>query len=338
MSEIRPRLALTIGDPSGIGPEIAARALAGGIFDSAETWLIGSAPALRKETGGEAFAALEPMTPLEAVSGASAASFPVIVDVAGGIEPVFGRPSAESGAISGKAVETAVLMAKKGLVDGIVTGPISKEALNLGGYPYNGHTAMLSEMMDAPDCQMMMVAGSLRIVILTRDIPLADVPSAVTYDRILSGVRQAFISLKEDFGIRAPVIRVAALNPHAGDGGVNGREEIEVISPALEQLRAEGIDVDGPVPSDTLFYNRDKGGADAYIALYHDQGMIPFKSSGFRNGVNMTIGLPTLRTSVCHGTAFDIAGKGIADPSSLEAAVSLILGCLSSRRQKIGAR
>ena len=227
-------------------------------------------------------------------------------------------------------------MAKKGIVEGIVTGPISKKALNLGGYYFKGHTAMLSEMMDAPDCQMMMVAGGLRILILTRDIPLADVPSMVTPERITAGVRETCRALKENFGIKSPVIKVAALNPHAGDGGINGREEIEIISPAIERLRAEGIDVSGPVPADTLFYNWGKSGVDAFIALYHDQGMIPFKVNGFKNGVNMTIGLPVLRTSVCHGTAYDIAGKGIADPASLEAAVTLASECLSSGVKKIG--
>ncbi|MBN2184462.1 MAG: 4-hydroxythreonine-4-phosphate dehydrogenase PdxA [Candidatus Krumholzibacteriota bacterium] len=338
MSEVKPRLALTIGDPSGIGPELAAKLLKRGKLDSTETWLIGSAHSLQKETGRELYEKLEKMTPEEAGSGAAPSSFPVIIDVAGGIEPVPGRASAESGRISGRAVETAAEMAKKGIVDGIVTGPISKEALNLGGYHFKGHTAMLSEIMNAPDCQMMMVAGKLRILILTRDIPLSEVPLMVTREKISSGVRETCRSLREDFGIEAPVIRVAALNPHSGDGGVNGREEIEVISPAIEMLRAEGIDVSGPVPADTLFYDWANSGVDAFIALYHDQGMIPFKISGFKNGVNMTIGLPVLRTSVCHGTAYDIAGKGIADPASLEAAVSLASGCLASGRKKIGVR
>lgn len=334
MSEIKPRLALTIGDPAGIGPEICAKLLKSGKLELTETWIIGSALSLQKETGREFFETLERMTPEEAGAGIRPSSFPVIIDVADGTDPVPGRPAAESGRVSGRAVETAAAMAKKGFVDGIVTGPISKEALNLGGYYFKGHTAMLSEIMGAPDCQMMMVAGKLRILILTRDIPLADVPSMVTHERIMAGVRETWKSLREDFGIKAPVIRVAALNPHAGDGGVNGREEIEIISPAIGKLREEGIDVSGPVPADTLFYNWDKSGVDAFIALYHDQGMIPFKVSGFKNGVNMTIGLPVLRTSVCHGTAYDIAGKGIADPASLEAAVLLVSECLSSRGKR----
>ncbi len=336
MSEMKPRLALTIGDPAGIGPELVAKLLKNGKLDLAETWLIGSALSLQREIGPELGETIGRMTPEDAGSGIRPSTFPVIVDVADGLEVIPGRSTAESGRVSGKAVEVAIKMAKEGIVEGIVTGPISKEALNLGGYYFKGHTAMFSEMMDAPDCQMMMVSGKLRILILTRDIPLADVPSMVTLERIMVGVRETRDALRKDFGIKAPVIKVAALNPHAGDGGINGREEIEIISPAIKKLRSEGIDVSGPVPADTLFYNWKDSGVDVFVALYHDQGMIPFKVSGFKNGVNMTIGLPVLRTSVCHGTAYDIAGKGIADPASLEAAVSLASECLSSGGKKIG--
>jgi len=212
-----------------------------------------------------------------------------------------------------------------------VTGPISKEALGLAGYSYIGHTDMLSDLLGAPDCQMMMVSGALRIVILTRDIPLAEVPSAVTGKRLMTGIRVTDAALRELWGVENPRIDIAALNPHGGDGGVTGTEEGEVIILAIEALAREGIDARGPFPADTLFYHPEKRGCDAFVALYHDQGMIPFKMSGFDRGVNMTIGLPTVRTSVCHGTAYDIAGRGEAESGSLASALELAVHCCRTR-------
>jgi 4-hydroxythreonine-4-phosphate dehydrogenase len=249
-----------------------------------------------------------------------------------------GRPTAEGGRASGLAIETAAALAKRGLVEGIVTGPVSKEALALAGYSRVSHTELLADLFNAPDCQMMMVSRGLRIVILTRDIPLRDVPSAVTAQRIGVGVRVAGRSLRELFGIENPRIAVAALNPHAGDGGVLGTEERDTIIPCLDALRAEGHLVDGPFSADTMFYKWEKKGYDAFIALYHDQGLIPFKAGGFEKGVNMTIGLPVVRTSVCHGTAFDIAGTGTAETGSLESAFALAVECCLARRAWGAAR
>jgi 4-hydroxythreonine-4-phosphate dehydrogenase len=222
-------------------------------------------------------------------------------------------------------------MARLGRVEAIVTGPVSKEALRLAGYRWRGHTEMLADLFEAPDAQMMMVSRGLRIVILTRDIPFRDVPAALTAGRIITGVRVTARALRELWGIERPRIDVAALNPHAGDGGVNGKEEIEVIRPALERLRAEGFDARGPFPADTLFLRARERPCDAIVALYHDQGMIPFKIDGFDEGVNMTIGLPVVRTSVCHGTAYDIAGTGAAGSGSLRAALDLAVGCCRRR-------
>jgi 4-hydroxythreonine-4-phosphate dehydrogenase len=215
-----------------------------------------------------------------------------------------------------------------------VTGPISKEALAMAGYRFRGHTEMLASLFDAPECQMMMVSGALRIVILTRDMPLREVPEAVTAARLASGVRVTAASLGELWGIKNPRIAVSSLNPHRGDGGALGNEERDTIIPALEALRDEGIRVEGPFSADTLFYNWLHKGYDAYIALYHDQGMIPFKLSGFETGVNMTVGLPIVRTSVCHGTAYDIAGSGAGRTGSLESAFSLAVECCLARRRR----
>jgi 4-hydroxythreonine-4-phosphate dehydrogenase len=316
-------VALTIGDPAGIGPEITAALLASGEDFGADLVLAGSAAALER-AGAQLPRIVGEDDPL-------AGPFPVIIDTGRGREVPAGGPSAESGAVSGEAVEIAANLALSGRIEGIVTGPISKEALSLAGYDYIGHTDMLSDLLDAPDCQMMMVSGSLRIVILTRDIPLAHVPAAVTEKRLAAGVRVTDKALRELWGVERPRIDIAALNPHGGDGGVTGHEEEDVIIPAIAALTAEGIDARGPFPADTLFYNAEERGCDAFVALYHDQGMIPFKVAGFDRGVNMTIGLPAVRTSVCHGTAYDIAGRGEAEHGSLASAVRLAVECCRTK-------
>ncbi|MCK4537462.1 MAG: 4-hydroxythreonine-4-phosphate dehydrogenase PdxA [Candidatus Krumholzibacteria bacterium] len=335
MSETDIRIALTIGDPAGIGPELAASLLEKGTPGVENLILIGSGKALREAMSAESASRID-FYPAEKLDGGwMPPSLPAVIDVAGDIEVPGGGPSEESGGIAGRAIELAARLAREGKIDGIVTGPISKEALRLAGYPWNGHTSMLADLLDAPDCQMVMVSGELRIVILTRDIPLKDVPGEVTRERIETGVRVMADALKELWGREDPVIVVASLNPHGGDGGVTGTEEIETVIPAIEGLRGKGLDVRGPVPADTLFYEWEKRGADAFIALYHDQGMIPFKIGGFEDGVNMTVGLPVVRTSVCHGTAYDIAGKGLASPGSLIAALTLAVECARTRQKQV---
>lgn len=336
MTGRRIPIALTIGDPAGIGPEIAAALLASGEFYGADIALIGSAGAMTaaaRKAGAElprvigTAAEITGDALLDALSGGA----PVIVDTGAGRDVPAGGPSAAGGAVSGEAIEAAAKHAADGFIEGIVTGPISKEALGLAGYSYIGHTDMLSALLDAPDCQMIMVSGTMRIVILTRDIPLVDVPSAVTRERLMTGVKVTHSALRELWGITDPRIDIAALNPHGGDGGVTGTEESKVIAPAIAALALEGIDARGPFPADTLFYHPERRGCDAFIALYHDQGMIPFKMSGFESGVNMTIGLPAVRTSVCHGTAYDIAGRGEAESGSLASALELAVTCCRTR-------
>jgi 4-hydroxythreonine-4-phosphate dehydrogenase len=336
MKERRMPVALTIGDPAGIGPEIAAALLAPGDEHGADIVMIGSAAAM----AGASRKAGVPVPRVIGEKGSPASSAlleslaegaPVMIDTGGGRDVPARRPSAAGGAVSGEAIEEAARLAAEGAVEAIVTGPISKEALGLAGYSYIGHTDMLSKLLDSPDCQMMMVSGTMRTVILTRDIPLADVPVAVTAERLITGVKVTDAALRELWGIAAPRIDVAALNPHGGDGGVTGTEEREIIIPAIASLVSGGIDARGPFPADTLFYNHEKRDCDAFVALYHDQGMIPFKMSGFDSGVNMTIGLPVVRTSVCHGTAYDIAGRGEADGGSLASALDLAVRCCRVR-------
>lgn len=332
MSENRVRLALTVGDPGGIGPEITGSLLATRALSGADVYVVGAHAALSSWLPTPACGAARVIPLAEAATLEAPDAFPVYIDTGAETAYRLGRPTAEGGRASGLAIETAAALAKRGLVEGIVTGPVSKEALALAGYSRVSHTELLADLLDAPECQMMMVSRGLRIVILTRDIPLRNVPEAVTAQRIEAGVRVAGRSLRELFGIENPRIAVAALNPHAGDGGVLGTEERDTIVPCLEALRAEGHLVEGPFPADTLFYKWEKKGYDAFIALYHDQGMIPFKAGGFGEGVNMTIGLPVVRTSVCHGTAFDIAGKGTAETGSLESAFALAVECCLARR------
>ncbi len=325
MKDRRIPVALTIGDPAGIGPEITRALLESGRDFGADIALIGAGLTGYPAAGDGSLAGA-------GLTAALGKGSPVMIDTGAGREVRRGGPSAAGGAVSGAAVETAARLAREGAVEAIVTGPISKEALSLAGYRYIGHTDMLSDLLDAPDCQMMMVSGGMRIVILTRDIALSRVPAAVTRERLMTGVRVTAAALGELWGIGKPRIDVAALNPHGGDGGVTGGEERGVIIPALEALRAEGIDARGPFPADTLFYQAEKRGCDAFVALYHDQGMIPFKMSGFESGVNMTIGLPVVRTSVCHGTAYDIAGRGEAESGSLASALELAVSCCRARR------
>jgi len=337
MTRRRIPIALTVGDPAGVGPEIMAALLASGRDYGADIALIGSVAAMAAAAEKAGAAMPRVIGPAGSVDGpalldAMAPGSPVMIDTGGGRDVPAGGPTPAGGAISGEAVEMAARLASGGFVEGIVTGPISKEALGLAGNRYRGHTDMLSAMLDAPDCQMVMVSPEMRIVILTRDIPLSEVPAAVTRERLTTGVRVTAAALKELWGIEAPRIDIAALNPHGGDGGVTGTEERDVIIPAVAALAAEGIDARGPFSADTLFSRPGKRGCDAFVALYHDQGMIPFKISGFDHGVNMTIGLPVVRTSVCHGTAYDIAGKGEAESGSLAAALELAVDCCRIRK------
>ncbi|MBD3178185.1 MAG: 4-hydroxythreonine-4-phosphate dehydrogenase PdxA [Candidatus Latescibacteria bacterium] len=334
MHETSSPIALTIGDPAGIGPEITASVMNRGFLKKGAAYIIGQPSSLMRLLLPEVSAQAEVISAEDALRRNTGKKY-LIVDTGGNDRGELPPgPSARGGRISGRSVETAIDFARRGKVRGIVTGPISKKALSLAGYTYRGHTDMLADMFDSPRCQMIMVNGELRVVIMTRDIPLKDVPRAVTAERIISAVKVTAEGLRLNWSITQPTIAVSALNPHAGDGGLLGREEQDIIIPALEKLRAEGLDVTGPVPADTLFYRWKDKSMHACVAMYHDQGMIPFKTMGFERGVNMTMGLPVVRTSVCHGTAYDLAGSGEANPGSLEAALKLAAECIERRRSR----
>jgi 4-hydroxythreonine-4-phosphate dehydrogenase len=293
----QPRLAITLGDPRGIGPEIVGRALGNGsLRDIADFIVVGPA---------NAFA-----MPDESVGSWS-----------------DGNDVASAGRCAGAAIERAVAMAGRGDVDGIVTAPIDKAALLAGGFDFPGHTEMLASLTGA-ETAMMLASDRLRVVLATTHIPLRSVPDAVTVDAITTAARLTFAGLREGFGIDAPRIALCAMNPHAGDSGRFGSEDDDILRPAA---LASGLH--GPFPADTVFVRALRGEFDAVIAPYHDVGMTAIKVASFGSAVNITLGLPFPRTSPDHGTALDIAGKGIADPSSMIRAIQVCVEIINRRRQ-----
>ena len=314
-----PRLALTAGDPAGIGPEIVVKALASPARPSGEWSVHGPEDAL-----GAWARRLALPWPMAGVA---------VHDVGASAGVPRGRPSADGGRLAAAAVLSAARDARAGRLDGIVTAPLNKEALAAAGHPWPGHTELLADVAGAPDVAMMFVGGALRVALVTIHRSLRSVPDAVTADEVRRVVRLVHRALP---GLGAPSRRIAlcGLNPHAGEAGLFGREEIEVLEPAAATLRAEGIDVAGPLPADSLFARAARGEFDAVVAQYHDQGLIPVKLAAFGHAVNVTLGLPFVRTSVDHGTGFDIVDRGTADPGSLLAAMALAAE-MASRQQRL---
>ncbi len=230
-----------------------------------------------------------------------------------------------------QSLDTAIEGCLSGRFGGMVTAPLQKSVINDAGITFSGHTEYLQEKSGAHDVVMLLVAGTLRVALATTHLPLREVADAIEPSMLARRIRILWESLQGQFGIRNPRILVAGLNPHAGEGGYLGREEIEVISPVVNRLRAEGMDLKGPLPADTLFVPRFLGQCDAVMAMYHDQGLPVLKHAGFGEAVNVTLGLPFVRTSVDHGTALDLAGLGTADPGSLVAAIELAV--VLSRQQ-----
>lgn len=323
MSE-RPILAITMGDPAGVGPEITAKAL---VRD--EVWIcchplvIGDVETLRRAVALLGLS-LVPNLIRDVEQARFDRAAPDVFDL--GAVDVTGVPYAEVSATAGAAavayVEQATHLALSEKVDAIVTGPINKAAIQAAGSPHVGHTEMLAELTGAGRVTTMLATTGLRVVHVTRHVPLKDVAKHITRVQVLETVRLTDSGLRE-MGFPEPRIAVAALNPHGGDGGLLGREEIEEIGPAVEAARAEDIDAHGPIPADSVFFRAIRGEFDVVVAMYHDQGHIPIKTHGFERSVTVTLGLPIVRTSVDHGTAFDIAWQGVASEESLVEAVQL---------------
>ena len=279
----RPRLAVAVGDPRGIGPEVVRKAL---------------------------------RQPLNAD-----------VQIVGGWDDDAERSEVEAGRVAAQTIEAAARQALAGEVDAIVTGPVHKQALRAAGYPFPGVTEFLAHLAGDVPVAMMLATGRLRVVLVTTHLPLRDVVSTITADRVVAAGRITTEALQRWWGIAAPRLAVCALNPHAGEGGLFGDEDERVLRPAATALGAAG-----PLPADTVFVRALRGEFDAVLAPYHDVGMTAVKVSGFGTGVNITLGLPFIRTSPDHGTALDIAGKGIADAGSMRAALELAVQLVGARK------
>ena len=313
-----------MGDPAGIGPEIILKAL---------RLLRAQSPAAVKGISVAGTAEVFDMA-AKAMSLPGLATYADVelIDVGGGTAaPAFGQPSAQTGELAYRAIVAAVDATRSGRADAIVTAPLSKEALHLAGHHYPGHTELLADLTGGAGPVMMLAHEDFRVSHVTTHIPLEQVPARATPERLRRVVTLTHETLVR-LGIARPRIAVAALNPHAGEGGVLGRYDIDVAAPVLDELKAQGIDVAGPVPGDTVFVKMRARQFDAVVAMYHDQGHIPVKLLGFSvdpktgawealSGVNITLGLSIIRTSVDHGTAFDIAGKGVASERSLIEAI-----------------
>lgn len=317
------RILLTCGEPAGIGPELAPLALASGVD---LVWM--GDP--RHLPDGAAFA--EVQAPDDPVPPGH---LPVLRhDFAGPATPGRPDPANAQGVVD--VIARAVALALEGKVAGITTAPISKQALKEGaGFAFPGHTEYLAHLAGGVPVVMMLASTTVtppcRVVPATIHIPLEQVATALTPQLLEQAIRITHQGLVRDFGLTAPRIAVAGLNPHAGEGGTMGRQERDMIAPLIERLRAEGLSLSGPLPADTMFHAPARAGYDAAVCAYHDQALIPIKTLDFAGGVNVTLGLPFIRTSPDHGTAFDIAGRGLADPSSTIAALRLARQMADSR-------
>ena len=316
-------LALTMGEPAGVGPEIIAKAWNARTSETPPFLIIGDATLMRAQGHP-----VQAVTSAEDAPGVFARAIPVLDQpLPATVTP--GRPdTANAGAVA-DWIEQAVSLALADEVGGIVTAPIAKAPLYAAGFRFPGHTEFIAELTaDAPFTDtrgpvMMLTALDLRACLVTIHASLAQVPELVTTERVCRTARVVHEAMKRDFDIARPRLALAALNPHAGEGGAMGLEEIEILFPAVEALRAEGIDISDPRPADTMFHTQARADYDAAVCLYHDQALIPVKTLDFWGGVNVTLGLPIVRTSPDHGTGFDIAGKGMARPDSLIAAIRI---------------
>lgn len=314
-------LAVALGDPAGIGPEIIAKAWREREFQALPPFFaVGDARAIAAVWNGPVAAIANP-SEAHAVFGEA---LPVLA-VAGTSEIVPGQPDDPGARCALDSLELATGLTRSGAAGGLVTGPVSKAQLYRIGFTHPGQTEFVAERCGiAPENTVMMLAGpTLRVVPVTTHIPLAEVPQAISIELIVAKARVTARGLSRNFGIDAPRLAFAGLNPHAGEGGAIGREEIEILEPAIRQLQAEGIDAVGPLAADTMFHARARATYDAAICLYHDQALVPLKTLHFDEGVNMTLGLPIVRTSPDHGTAFGIAGQDMAEPGAMIAAIRM---------------
>jgi 4-hydroxythreonine-4-phosphate dehydrogenase len=329
----KPVIAITMGDPTGIGPEIISKALSEpeiqeicrplvlGDRLAMESGIAASIRDLRIETVD----ALPPEAPepgvvyLREISGLTASDL------------VYGMPTPATGDAMYRYILTAAELCMNGMAAAMTTAPICKEAMNRGGHFYPGHTELLAELTGTDEFVMMLAGSRLRVALVTIHEPLAEVPGLITYEKVLTTIKVTNRDISRYFNV-VPRIAVAALNPHCGESGMFGREDENIIRPAVEEAIRLGINAVGPLSADTLFHFAVRGDFDSVVCMYHDQGLIPLKLLHFDDGVNITLGLPIIRTSVDHGTAYDLAGKGIANHASMVAAISMASSMAENRR------
>ncbi|NMG44825.1 4-hydroxythreonine-4-phosphate dehydrogenase PdxA [Aromatoleum toluvorans] len=318
-----PVLAVTSGEPAGVGPELCAH-LAGRNWP-ARTVILSDIGLIRARAGDVAVVPFDPARDTAPDGALEVLHLPLAVPAQAGVLDKANAPYVLA------LLDRALAGCRRGEFAGMVTAPVHKGVINDAGVPFSGHTEYLAEHTGTPLVVMMLVGGGMRVALATTHLPLAAVPGAITRELLEATLRILHGDLVRHFGLAAPRILVAGLNPHAGEGGHMGREEIEVITPVLERLRAEGMRLAGPLPADTLFVPHTLEQGDAVLAMYHDQGLPVLKHASFGGGVNVTLGLPIIRTSVDHGTALDLAGTGRADPGSLFAAVELAIAMAAAR-------
>ncbi len=329
MSEKKPILAITMGDPAGIGPEILLKTLADKkVYEICSPLVIGNVQVFKKIK--DILKSTLQLHPIQEVpeAGFEYGRIDILpIEIPDIREIVFGKISASAGEVAFRCVEKAIQLAMSKAVDGTVTCPIHKSAINKAGHHFSGHTEIYAHYTNTSNYAMLLADDAIKVVHVSTHVALRDACDLVKKERILEVIRLLNGGL-QDLGVQSPRIGVAGLNPHSGDNGLFGDEEIKEITPAVNQAKAEGYNVEGPVPPDTLFALAKGGRYDGCVAMYHDQGHIPFKLTGFEwdkksgvmksvKGVNITLGLPVIRTSVDHGTAFEIAGKGLASPDAL---------------------
>ncbi len=302
---MKPSFAITLGDPLGIGPEIVAKALKDPAIKKLANWVL-----LGETEKFPSWSKIKKLSPEKQ-------------------KTIF----TQAGLVSLQALEKSMELYKEGFVDGVVTAPVSKTHLSYADFKFPGQTEFFAHRLKVKNYLMMLASPTLKVVLVTIHIPLKKVFSQITTPRLVNVITQVNQSLKRDFGLKKPKIAVCGLNPHAGENGLMGLEEKKIISPAITKTRRKGINVSGPHPSDTVFYMASQGLYDVVICHYHDQGLIPLKTLSFDTGVNVTLGLPLIRTSPDHGVAFDIAGKNRANPSSLKMAMKMAVKIWGERKK-----
>lgn len=327
-----PLLGVSMGDPAGIGPEVVLKAV---LLERSLCRLV-----ILGDVATLAEAAQRLTLPLTVAAWQIGDPYPTSTDVLPVVELSHlssqdrrpGQPTAAGGEASFRYVEAGIRLTLANALHGLVTAPISKAMWHAAGHAYPGHTELLADHTHTPEVRMMLVGSRLRVILVTTHLALAKVPAALTSDRIVQTVMMTAEHLTRFHGLSRPRLAVAGLNPHAGENGAFGDEESRIIAPAVRRASEAGLDVAGPFPADSVFIRAVRGEFDGVICLYHDQGLIPLKLLSWEDGVNVTIGLPIVRTSPDHGTAFDIAGQGKADPRSMQAAIALAVEMSRQRR------